>query len=54
MIHVNDQPVNDEGHVPFGGTGASGVGTYNTDAYLDEVTEKKWISLQHEPREFPF
>ena len=54
MIHVNDQPVNDEGHVPFGGTGASGIGTYNTDAFLDEVTEKKWLSLQHEPREFPF
>jgi aldehyde dehydrogenase (NAD+) len=54
MVHVNDQPVNDEGHVPFSGTGASGVGGYNTDDFLDEVTEKKWISLQHEPREFPF
>jgi aldehyde dehydrogenase (NAD+) len=54
MVHVNDQPVNDEGHVPFGGTGASGVGGYNTDAFLNEVTKRKWISLQHEPREFPF
>jgi aldehyde dehydrogenase (NAD+) len=54
MVHVNDQPINDEGHVPFSGTGASGVGGYNTDDFLDEVTEKKWISLQHEPREFPF
>ncbi|WP_408960213.1 aldehyde dehydrogenase family protein [Natrinema sp. 74] len=54
MVHVNDQPINDEAHVPFGGTGASGVGGYNTTAFLEEVTEKKWISLQHEPREFPF
>jgi aldehyde dehydrogenase (NAD+) len=54
MVHVNDQPINDEAHVPFSGTGASGVGGYNTDDFLDEVTEKKWISLQHEPREFPF
>jgi len=54
MVHVNDQPVNDEAHVPFSGTAASGVGGYNTDDFLDEVTEKKWISLQHEDREFPF
>ncbi|KOX95438.1 aldehyde dehydrogenase family protein [Halorubrum tropicale] len=54
MVHVNDQPINDEAHVPFSGTGASGVGGYNTDDFLDEVTEKKWISLQHEAREFPF
>ncbi|MFC4448207.1 aldehyde dehydrogenase family protein [Halorussus aquaticus] len=54
MVHVNDQPVNDEAHVPFGGTNASGVGGYNTTEILDEVTEKKWISLQHEPREYPF
>jgi len=54
MIHVNDQPINDEAHVPFSGTKASGIGGYNSDDFLDEVTETKWISLQHEPREFPF
>ena len=54
MVHVNDQPINDEAHVPFSGTGASGVGGYNTDDFLDDVTEKKWISLQHDEREFPF
>jgi aldehyde dehydrogenase (NAD+) len=54
MVHVNDQPINDEAHVPFSGTGASGVGGYNTDEFLDEVTETKWISLQHDAREFPF
>jgi len=54
MVHVNDQPINDEAHVPFSGTGASGVGGYNSDDFLAEVTEKKWISLQHEAREFPF
>ncbi|MXR43345.1 aldehyde dehydrogenase family protein [Halobaculum sp. WSA2] len=53
-VHVNDQPINDEAHVPFSGIGASGVGTYNSDAFLSEITEEKWISLQHEPREYPF
>ncbi|MFC6765099.1 aldehyde dehydrogenase family protein [Natrinema soli] len=54
MVHVNDQPINDEAHVPFGGTGASGVGGYNSEDFLEAVTEKKWISLQHESREYPF
>lgn len=54
MVHVNDQPINDEAHVPFGGTGASGMGSYNSHEFLREITETKWISLQHEPREFPF
>ncbi len=54
MVHVNDQPINDEAHVPFSGTNASGVGGYNTTDFLEEVTEQKWISVQHEPREYPF
>lgn len=40
MIHVNDQSINDEAHVPFSGTGASGVGRYNSEDFLDEITEK--------------
>ncbi|MFC7239124.1 aldehyde dehydrogenase family protein [Saliphagus sp. GCM10025317] len=54
MVHVNDQPVNDEAHVPFSGTKASGVGGYNSTDIMDEMTEKKWISLQHDRREYPF
>ncbi|MFB6269195.1 MAG: aldehyde dehydrogenase family protein [Halobacterium sp.] len=54
MVHINDQPINDEAHVPFSGTNASGVGGYNTTDILDEVTEKKWVSVQHEPRDYPF
>lgn len=53
-VHVNDQPINDEAHVPFSGTNASGMGGYNSEVILQEITETKWISLQHEPREFPF
>ena len=53
MVHVNDQPINDEAHVTFSGTKASGVGAYNATDFLDEVTEKQWISLQHERRDYP-
>jgi aldehyde dehydrogenase (NAD+) len=54
MIHINDQPVNDEPHVPFGGVGASGIGRYNGDAIKEELTTTKWISVQREAREYPF
>ncbi|MDJ1433841.1 aldehyde dehydrogenase family protein [Halostagnicola sp. A-GB9-2] len=51
-VHINDQPINDEAHVPFSGIGASGMGSYNSDAFLHEITETKWISIQHEPRDY--
>ena len=54
MVHVNDQPVNDEPHVPFGGYKSSGIGRFNGDYVLDEFTQPKWISVQNKPREYPF
>ncbi|WP_436931777.1 aldehyde dehydrogenase family protein [Halosimplex halobium] len=54
MVHVNDQPINEEPHVPFGGTKASGIGRYNGEAALREFTEPKWVSVQREPRRYPF
>ncbi|SEW23524.1 aldehyde dehydrogenase family protein [Natrinema salifodinae] len=54
MIHINDQPINDEPHVPFGGMKQSGMGRYNGEQILDEMTTTKWVSVQHEPREYPF
>ncbi|QLK24806.1 aldehyde dehydrogenase family protein [Natrinema zhouii] len=54
MIHINDQPINDEPHVPFGGMKQSGMGRYNGEQILEEVTTTKLVSVQHEPREYPF
>lgn len=53
-VHINDQPVNDEAHVPFSGTNASGMGGYNSDVIMRGVTETKWVSIQREDREYPF
>ncbi|NEU55582.1 aldehyde dehydrogenase family protein [Halorussus sp. MSC15.2] len=53
-VHINDQPINDEAHVPFSGIGDSGMGTYNSDAFLHEITETKWVSIQHDARDYPF
>ncbi len=54
MVHINDQPINNEPHVPFGGTKASGMGRYNGEWIIDELTEPKWTSIQHEPRDYSF
>jgi aldehyde dehydrogenase (NAD+) len=53
MVHINDQPINDEPHVPFGGMKASGLGRYNGEYILAETTETKWISVQREQRNYP-
>ncbi|WP_247003761.1 aldehyde dehydrogenase family protein [Halosolutus gelatinilyticus] len=54
MVHINDQPLNDEPHVAFGGVGASGMGRYNDEWILDTLTTVKWISIQREPRQYPY
>lgn len=55
MIHVNDQTVNNEFHVPFGGMGASGNGgRFGGPANLDEFTQTQWISVLDQPITYPF
>jgi acyl-CoA reductase-like NAD-dependent aldehyde dehydrogenase len=54
MIHINDQSVNDEMNTPFGGEKNSGVGRFGGDFIMDELTTVQWISVQVEPREYPF
>ncbi|RCW68508.1 aldehyde dehydrogenase family protein [Pseudorhodoferax soli] len=55
MVHVNDQTVNNEFHVPFGGMGASGNGgRFGGPANIDEFTEAQWISVIEEPVKYPF
>lgn len=53
MIHVNDQSVNDEPHIPFGGEKDSGVGRFNGEWAIDKFTTVKWIGVQSGYRDFP-
>ena len=53
MVHINDQSVNDEPHIPFGGEKASGIGRFGRYISLDEVTTYQWVSDQKEPRRLP-
>jgi len=50
MVHVNDQPVNDEPHVMFGGEKQSGLGRFNGKWVADKFTTERWISVQEKPR----
>lgn len=50
MVHVNDQPINDEPHVMFGGMKQSGLGRFNSRWVADKFTTERWISVQEEGR----
>ncbi|WP_165998810.1 aldehyde dehydrogenase family protein [Bacillus sp. Cs-700] len=54
MVHINDQPVNDEAHMAFGGEKESGLGRFGGEWALDKFTTVKWISVQQERRQYPF
>ena len=54
MVHINDQSVNDEPYIAFGGEKMSGIGRFGREHSLDEFTTYQWISDQVKPREYPF
>ncbi|SFS66740.1 aldehyde dehydrogenase family protein [Paenibacillus sp. BC26] len=54
MTHVNDQPVNCQGNIPFGGTKGSGIGRFGSPWIIEELTVYKWVSIQTKYRDFPF
>lgn len=55
MVHINDQTVNNEFHVPFGGVGASGNGgRFGGPANFHAFTQTQWVSARDEPIVYPF
>jgi acyl-CoA reductase-like NAD-dependent aldehyde dehydrogenase len=55
MVHINDSPVHDEPHCPFGGMKASGWGgKWGGAGAIDIFTDQQWISTQVEARQYPF
>ncbi|MBV2133342.1 benzaldehyde dehydrogenase [Pseudomonas sp. MAP12] len=55
MVHINDQPINCEPHVPFGGMGASGSGgRFGGTASIEEFTQSQWISVVDKTAVYPF
>jgi benzaldehyde dehydrogenase (NAD) len=56
LVHINDQTVNDEALVPFGGVGESGTGSRHggIDANLDAFTDVQWITMRSDLPQYPF
>jgi acyl-CoA reductase-like NAD-dependent aldehyde dehydrogenase len=54
IVHVNDQPVNDEPQMPFGGVKDSGWGRFGVGFAVEDFTDVQWVTSRSTPREFPF
>ncbi|WP_328840720.1 benzaldehyde dehydrogenase [Streptomyces europaeiscabiei] len=56
LVHINDQTVNDEATVPFGGVGESGNGSRHggSVANLEAFTEQQWVTVRGEIPDYPF
>lgn len=55
MLHINDQTVVHEPHIPFGGVGASGNGgRIGGVANWDEFTQWQWVTVKSAPPAYPF
>ncbi|WP_131736817.1 benzaldehyde dehydrogenase [Actinomadura roseirufa] len=56
LVHINDQTVNDEPVVPFGGLAASGNGSRfgGPDANIEAFTETQWVTMRGEIAPHPF
>jgi acyl-CoA reductase-like NAD-dependent aldehyde dehydrogenase len=54
MCHINGPTVHDEAQMPFGGVKDSGYGRFGGKASIAEFTDLRWITVQTEPRHYPF
>lgn len=55
MVHINDQTVNAEFNVPFGGMGFSGNGgRFGGPVNAEEFTQSQWVSMVSQPAAYPF
>ncbi|MEQ6903339.1 aldehyde dehydrogenase family protein [Nocardioides sp. YIM 152588] len=56
LVHINDQTINDEATVPFGGVKESGTGGRlgGAAANLDAFTDTQWVTMRGSLPEYPF
>lgn len=54
IVHVNDQSVNDEPQMPFGGVKDSGWGRFGIGFSAEEFTDLQWVTSRTDPRTFAF
>jgi benzaldehyde dehydrogenase (NAD) len=55
LVHINDQTINDNPKIPFGGFGASGNGgRFGSVANLEEFTTWRWMTIREKGHPYPF
>lgn len=56
LVHINDQTINDEATIPFGGTGISGTGGRlgGPAANLEAFTHTQWVTVRGTLPQYPF
>jgi benzaldehyde dehydrogenase (NAD) len=56
LVHINDQTINDEATIPFGGVRSSGTGVRlgGTAANLAAFTDTQWVTVRAELPAYPF
>src|ERR1044072_8271476 len=55
IVHINDQPVNDEAVAPFGGIAASRTGApFGGEGNLEAFTELRWTTVRGDVAAYPF
>jgi benzaldehyde dehydrogenase (NAD) len=55
IVHINEQTVDDEPNIPFGGIGASGTGArFGGTANLEAFTDTRWVTIRGDIAPYPF
>ncbi|MBV9381490.1 MAG: benzaldehyde dehydrogenase [Streptosporangiaceae bacterium] len=55
IVHINEQTVDDEPNVPFGGLAASGTGArFGGTSNLEAFTETRWVTVRGDIAPYPF
>jgi benzaldehyde dehydrogenase (NAD) len=54
-VHINEQTVDDEPNIPFGGLGASGTGArFGGTSNLEAFTDTRWVTIRADIATYPF
>jgi benzaldehyde dehydrogenase (NAD) len=55
IVHINDQTVNDESNIPFGGVAASGTGArFGGLGNIEAFTDTRWVTVRGDIAPYPF
>jgi benzaldehyde dehydrogenase (NAD) len=55
VVHLNGQTIHDFAGIPFGGSGAPGIGSrFGSMNNWEEFTEWQWMTVGGTPTRYPF